>query len=79
MRALSRHGSPRITVGELGTVALLKTRVRYFSDGVAIGEREFVESVFEACRERFGKRRKEGARRMRGGPEGMFVLKDLRG
>jgi hypothetical protein len=66
------------TDGELGAVALLKTRVRYFSDGVAIGGREFVESVFQACRGRFGKRRKEGARRMRGGPEGMFVLRDMR-
>jgi putative transposase len=65
--------------GELGALTLLKTRVRYFSDGVAIGGKEFVESVFQTFRDRFGKRRKEGARRMRGGPEGMFVLRDLRG
>jgi hypothetical protein len=40
--------------------------VRYFSDGVAIGSRGFVDGVFKACRERFGARRTSGARKMRG-------------
>jgi hypothetical protein len=67
--------------GQVGLIQACfgKVRVRYFIDGLAIGGREFVESVFEACRDRFSKRRKEGARRMRGGPEGLFVLRDLRG
>ena len=41
---------------------MLRCRVRYFSDGVAIGSRGFVDGVFEACRERFGAGRKSGAR-----------------
>lgn len=41
-------------------------RVRYFTDGVAIGSRDFVNGVFESCRDRFGPRRKDGARPMRG-------------
>jgi hypothetical protein len=45
---------------------MLRYRVRYFSDGVAIGSRGFVDGVFKACRERFGARRTSGARRMRG-------------
>jgi hypothetical protein len=40
--------------------------VRYFSDGVALGSRGFVDGVFKACRERFGARRTTGARKMRG-------------
>ena len=67
------------TDGEMGEPTRLRTPVRYFSDGVTIAGKEFVESVFQTFRDRFGKRRKEGARRMRGGPEGMFVLRDLRG
>ncbi|MCF7733980.1 MAG: hypothetical protein K9N23_20005, partial [Akkermansiaceae bacterium] len=45
---------------------MLRYRVRYFSDGVAIGSRGFVDGVFKACRERFSARRTSGARRMRG-------------
>jgi hypothetical protein len=40
--------------------------VRYFSDGAVIGSRAFVDGLFEQCRERFGPRRKSGARKMRG-------------
>jgi hypothetical protein len=49
---------------ELGK--MLRCRVRYFSDGAVIGSREFVDGVFRACRERFGGKRKSGARKMRG-------------
>ena len=61
----------------------LRWRLRYFSDGAVIGSREFVDSVFEACRERFGPKRKSGARRMRGDAAsltqgaGLFSLRDL--
>lgn len=41
-------------------------RVRDFTNGVAIGGREFVDDVFRGCRERFGPRRKSGARKPRG-------------
>ena len=61
----------------------LRWRLRYFSDGAVIGSREFVDSVFESCRERFGPKRKSGARRMRGDAAsltqgaGLFSLRDL--
>jgi hypothetical protein len=45
---------------------MLRFRVRYFSDGVVIGTREFVNEVFAKTREGFGPDRKDGARKMRG-------------
>jgi hypothetical protein len=45
---------------------MLRCRVRYFSDGAVLGSREFVDGVFQACRERFGEKRRSGARKMRG-------------
>ncbi len=45
---------------------MLRSRVRYFSDGAVIGSREFVDRVFQACRERFGGNRRSGARKLRG-------------
>ena len=45
---------------------MLRCRVRYFSDGAVIGSREFVDGVFRACRNRFGEKRKSGARKLRG-------------
>ena len=45
---------------------MLRFRVRYFSDGAVIGSRGFVDEVFRACRERFGKKRTSGARKLRG-------------
>jgi hypothetical protein len=45
---------------------MLRCRVRYFSDGAVLGSREFVDRVFRACRERFGEKRKSGARKLRG-------------
>jgi hypothetical protein len=46
--------------------AMLMKRVRYFTDGAVIGSKEFVNEAFAGARERFSKRRKDGARRMRG-------------
>ena len=51
---------------DLGMVAMLRCRVRYFTDGAVIGSREFVNEVFAGARERFTGKRKDGARRMRG-------------
>ncbi len=53
--------------------------MRYFCDGAAMGSREFVEGIFRQHREKFGKRRKDGARRMKGvEAEALFTLRDLR-
>jgi hypothetical protein len=45
---------------------MLRCRVRYFTDGAVIGSRGFVNEAFVAARERFGPRRKDGARKLRG-------------
>jgi hypothetical protein len=56
----------------------LRYRVRYFTDGTAVGSREFLERLFVAHRERFGPRRRSGARKMRGGPwGGLMAMRDL--
>jgi len=41
-------------------------RVRYFTEGAVIGSKGFVDGIFEGKRERFGPKRKDGARRPRG-------------
>jgi hypothetical protein len=53
-------------MGELPFGRMLRCRVRYFTDGAIIGSKDFVNAAFEAARERFGPKRKDGARRMRG-------------
>ena len=45
---------------------MLRCRVRYFTDGAVIGSKEFVNEAFANARERFGPKRKNGARTMRG-------------
>ena len=45
---------------------MLRCRVRYFTDGAVIGSRVFVNEAFAAARERFGSKRKDGARKLRG-------------
>jgi hypothetical protein len=45
---------------------MLRWRVRYFTDGAVIGSRGFVDEIFAKCRERFGGKRKGGARNLRG-------------
>jgi len=65
--------------GRLPMREYLRCRVRYFCDGAVLGSREFVEEIFRGCRERFGPRRKSGARALRGLAErGLFTVRDLR-
>ncbi len=65
--------------GEIPFTSRLLGRVRYFTEGAAIGSSRFVDSVFESQRERFGKKRKSGARKMRGANwGGLSTLRDLR-
>ncbi len=64
--------------GRLPLWKALRCRVRYFTDGSVFGSSEFVDSAFEANRERFGEKRQSGARAMRGGEWGdLKVLRDL--
>jgi REP element-mobilizing transposase RayT len=51
---------------EFSMARMLAHRVRYFSDGAVIGSRAFVDAVFRESRGRFGPKRKDGARKLRG-------------
>ena len=66
--------------GRMSRAELIRLRVRYFSDGVVIGSRGFVEGVFERARERFSPRRKSGARAIRAlsDEEALYSLRDLK-
>jgi hypothetical protein len=64
--------------GELSVGQILRLRVRHLSDGVVLGSKVFVNEVFLRHREKFGPRRKDGARRIRGLPlPDIRVLRDL--
>jgi hypothetical protein len=52
--------------GKLSQADYLRCKVRYFSDGAVIGGKAFVEEMFAAFRDRFGPKRKDGARPLRG-------------
>jgi putative transposase len=52
--------------GEIFVGKMLRYRIRYFTDGPVMGSRSFVARMFTKSRERFGVKRKDGARRMQG-------------
>ena len=61
---------------------MLRCRLRYFTDGAVIGSKEFVDAAFDAARARFGPRRKDGARKLKGAAAPaagvIWSLRDLR-
>ncbi len=67
---------------DLRMAAMLRHRVRYFTDGAVIGSKSFVNEAFAAARERFTDMRRDGARRMRGNGKPaagvLWSLRDLR-
>ncbi|MGK0187860.1 MAG: hypothetical protein ACI9R3_003651 [Verrucomicrobiales bacterium] len=64
---------------ELPTPALLRHRLRYFVDGLALGSEAFIEGVFEKNREKMGVERTRGARVPKVAMGGLRTLRDLRG
>ena len=65
--------------GRLSLGQLLRCRVRYFSDGVALGSRAYVDDLFERHRDQFSEKRKTGARPMAGGQwNGLCTARRLR-
>jgi putative transposase len=67
--------------GKLSAAELVRLRVRYFSDGVVLGSKAFVEGIFDAQRERFSPKRKVGGRRMTElaeSEEAFYTLRQLR-
>jgi hypothetical protein len=60
---------------------ILRRKVRYFTDGAVLGSTGFLEQVFQRLQtqNRIGRKRRSGARRMRGADWGeLRVLRDLR-
>ncbi len=68
--------------GEIPFGKMLRCRVRYFTDGAVIGSRSFVNEAFVKSKERFGSKRKSGARRLKGDATPasglLWSLRDLR-
>jgi len=65
--------------GELSLGEVLRLRVRHMSDGVALGTRAFVNEVFTLHREKFGPKRKDGARPIRAlATIGLTAIRDLK-
>ncbi len=75
-------GDNRTILKELSIAAMLRCRVRNFTDGAVIGSQAFVNEVFADARERFPKNRKDGARRLRGNAAPaagtLWSMRDLR-
>ena len=67
--------------GQLSLAQVVRVRVRYFTDSVAFGSREWVEDVFARNREKLRVKREQGARKPKhsGLEEGWRGLVDLRG
>ena len=79
-RGLEREEVVRMILkkGRIGMDEYLRCRVRYFSDGVALGGRDYVDGIFKRFRGRFGSKRTSGARRMRGLEPDLFTARDLK-
>lgn len=68
--------------GDLPFAKVLRCRVRYFTDGAVIGSRSFVNEAFAQSRARFGPKRKDGARKLKGAASAasghLWSIRDLR-
>jgi putative transposase len=69
-------------LGDISLGKMLLCRVRYFTDGAVIGSRSFINETFEKSRDRFGSKRKNGARKLKGNAvsasEVLWSFRDLR-
>ena len=67
---------------DMKMAAMLRHRVRYFTDGAVIGSKAFVNEAFLSARGRFTAKRKNGARRMKGSGTAaagtLWSMRDLR-
>jgi hypothetical protein len=67
---------------DLGPAKILLCRIRDFTDGAVIGSNEFVNEAFASGRDRFGPKRKDGARKLRGSASAaagvLWTARDLR-
>jgi hypothetical protein len=56
---------------------MLHRKVRYFTDGLAIGTKRFLNDLFAVTRDYFGPRRKSGARKFRHVRTPLCAMRDL--
>lgn len=71
----------RKTVAEKGKLSpeeMVRLRVRYFSDGLVLGSKDFAEAVFAENHDQFGPKCKEGARRISESEQAMYSMRRLR-
>ena len=66
--------------GKMGRFEMLRHRLRQAVDGLVWGSEEFVNAMFEARRELFGPKRRDGARRVKGtSGDWIWTMRDLGG
>jgi putative transposase len=66
--------------GRLPSVEAFNKRVRYFTDGLVVGTKDLLNSVFDAQRDYFSEKRRSGPRKMRGEEDwgALRSMRDLR-
>jgi putative transposase len=65
--------------GEVPLDELLRVRIRYFGDGMALGSRAFIEKIFENNRDAFGSKRQRAGAPLPAGSWGkLHIMRDLR-
>ena len=62
----------------LSEARALNQRVRHFLDGLVLGSEAFVQDLFVLSRQRFGPRRRDGPRPLRGIQSSLRAMRDLR-
>ena len=79
-RGVSAEAARAVLVerGKLSVAELVRLRVNYFSDGAVLGSKAFVEGIFEAQRERFSPKTKQGAKRITEFETPFYTLRRLR-
>jgi REP element-mobilizing transposase RayT len=79
---LLESGDNETAMKDLGMAKMLRCRIRYFTAGAVIGSKEFVNEAFAGARERFGPKRKDGARKLKGDAtpanRALWSMRDLR-
>ncbi|WP_395751252.1 transposase [Prosthecobacter sp.] len=73
----SDHATPAAR-RKLTPAEMVRHRVRYFTDGLVLGSKTFVEGIFESQRELFSPKRRQGARRIPESAEPFYALRRLR-
>ncbi len=63
--------------GRLSELEMIRCRVRYIADGMAIGTRSFVEKTFRLTPTWFSAGRRDGARKIRGVETELCTMRDL--